>query len=302
MRLNGLDLNLLIALDAVLTERNITRAAERVFITQPAMSNALARLREHFHDDLVLRSGRKLMLTPRAEGLIAPVRDILMRIESTVAAPPDFDAATATRDFSLLVSDYTAAVLVQPLMQRLADSAPGARFTLLSQAAGDHLERLERGEVDLVIVPEPYRSDTHPSLKLFEETYVCITWQGNRQIRERLSFDDYLAAGHVVPRFGDGRVPAFDGWLMERFGVIRRIEVTVPSLTAVGEMVVGTQRIATVHRRLAQRLLKQWPVAVWPAPLEIPPLVEYAQWNRVRGDDPAIRWLVAELAAIGASI
>lgn len=76
----------------------------------------------------------------------------------------------------------------------------------------------------------------------------------------------------------------------------------MPSLTAVGERVVGTQRIATVHRRLAQRLLKQWPVAVRPAPLEIPPLVEYAQWNRVRGDDPAIRWLVAELSAIGASI
>jgi len=298
MRLNGLDLNLLIALHAVLTERNISRAAERLHITQPAMSNALARLREHLGDEIVMRSGRKLLLTARAESLIEPVRDILMRIESTVAAPQLFDPITSTRTFALLVSDFTASVLVQPLVQRLATVAPGVRFALLSQASGNNIERLESGEVDLLIVPEQYRSDHHPSMRLFEEQYVCVSWRAPRGGRKRLSFDDYLAAGHVVTQFGDGRIPAFDSWLMKQFGVIRRNEVTVSSLTAAAEMVVGTQRIATVHRRLAQRAARHLPLTIWPAPLQIPPLVEYAQWNRVRAEDPAIKWLLGEIQAV----
>jgi DNA-binding transcriptional LysR family regulator len=219
-----------------------------------------------------------------------------------VAAPPQFDAATATRSFSLLVSDYTTTVLLQPLLQRLARTAPGVRFTLLSQVAGDNIARLESGEIDLLIVPEQYRSERHPSLRLFDESYVCVTCADNATVRERLSFDDYLAAGHVVTRFGDGRIPAFDSWLMVRFGVIRRIEVTVASLTAPAEMVLGTQRIATVHRRLADRAAARQALNVWPPPLEIPALVEYVQWNRVRADDAAIGWLVAELKRTAAEL
>lgn len=302
MRLNGLDLNLLVALHAVLTERHISRAADRLFITQPAMSNALARLRVHFGDELVMRSGRKLLLTPRAESLIEPVRDILMRIESTVAAPPQFDPLSSSRAFTLLVSDFTVAVLIRPLLRRLAQTAPGVRFALQSQAGGDSAGRLESGEIDLLIVPEQYRSDEHPSSRLFEESYVCVTWLENQQVTEHLSFDDYVSAGHVVTKFGDGRVPAFDTWLMERFGVIRRNEVTVASLTEPAEMVVGTQRIATVHSRLAKAAAQVLPLKIWPPPLEIPPLVEYAQWNKVRADDPALQWLLGELQVVAAAV
>jgi len=302
MRMNGLDLNLLIALHAILTERNISRAAERVFLSQPAMSNALARLREYFGDDLVVRSGRALILTSRAESLIVPVRDILMRIESTVAVAPTFDPAVSRRTFSLLVSDFTTTVFVQPLIERLYAIAPGIGFKLLTQEGSDPVERLEQGDADLLIVPEQYLAANHPSRRLFEETYVCVSWAGGSSPRQSLGFDDYLEAGHVVTQFGGGHVPAFDTWLMERFGVIRRTEVMAHTLTAPAQLVVGTNRIATVHRRLAERAARHLPLRIWPPPMEIPTLVECVQWNQARAEDPGLKWLVQMCCEVAQAI
>lgn len=302
MRRKRLDLNLLLALDALLTERSITRAAACMFITQPAMSNALARLRKHFGDDLVTRSGRKLVLTPRAESLIVPVREVLTRIDSLVEAPSHFNPRTSERQFTLLMSNYAMSVLIDPLLRRFASTAPSIRFVLLSLSSGVQPDELERNDIDLLIIPEQYRLQHHPSLRLFEESYVCVTWSGNDRVHDRLSLADYLAAGHVVTQFGDGRPPMFDSSLLKQLGLERRAEVVVASLTAPAQMVVGTQRIATVDRRLAETAARQGPITIWPAPLEIPKLVEYAQWNKVRGKDPGLRWLMSELRSLSASI
>jgi LysR family transcriptional regulator, nod-box dependent transcriptional activator len=302
MRLNGLDLNLLVALNAVLAERSISRAARRVHLSQPAMSNALARLRAWFGDPLLIRTGRRMMLTARAETLVAPVREILMQIENSVATPPAFDPRTSARRFTLVGSDYTAIVLIQPLVRLLAHAAPGVRLRLLTQHGPDPITLLEEGDVDLLIQPERYLARGQPSLQLFTERYVCVTWSGSRAHRLPLSLRHYRAAGHVVALFGDGRLPALETWMMESRGLKRREEIITHNLALQADFVVGTDRIATMHERLARRVARYLPVRISPAPLRIPPLTECVQWNRARSEDPGLKWLIDACTRVAATV
>lgn len=302
MRFNRLDLNLLVALNALLNDRSISRAAERIHLSQPATSNALARLRAYFEDELLIPSGRQLILTPRAQALVEPVREVLMRIESSIAHQPEFDPALETRSFTLLVSDFTTTVFVPALLERLFHEAPGVRIDL----RGQHVlpsEMLERGDADLLIIPSQYVSPNHPSVPLFEEDYVCVTWSGNTRIKAQMSFDDYLGCGHVLPNLtGPMSAPVFDAWFRERYGVTRRVEVTAPTLASLPSMVMGTDRIATVHRRLAERLRHQLPIRIWEPPMEIPPLVQTLQWHKFRNNDTALTWLRMRALEVGEKI
>jgi DNA-binding transcriptional LysR family regulator len=301
MRLNGLDLNLLVALHAVLTEKSVTRAAERVALSQPAMSNAMSRLRDYFQDELVVRSGRKLILTARAETLIGPVREVLLQIENTIATAPGFEPRESQRQFSLLVSDFTATVLVAPLIQKIYRSAPGVGFRLLTQEGPSPADMLERGEADLLIVPEQYLAKDHPSVHLFDERYLCVTWLGSR-IRRKLSLAEYVAAGHVVTQFSNSRYPALDSSLMATQGITRRAEVIAHNLTAPAELVVGTDRVATMHARLAKLAASHLPLRLWQPPLQLPKLIECAQWNRARAEDPGLKWLIQMCREVAAEI
>jgi DNA-binding transcriptional LysR family regulator len=302
MRFNKLDLNLLVALNALLTERNISRAAEKLYLSQPATSGALSRLRAYFNDELLVPSGRQLILTPRARELVEPVREVLMRIDTTIAAQPLFDPATETRVFTLLVSDYTTAVLIPPLLAGLYRDAPNLRIQLRDQAERPD-EVLEQGEADFLVIPSQYLAKDHPSAALFEEDYLCVTWEGNSRVRERLTFDDYLACGHVIATFEHSNpLSTFDGWFMESFDVKRRVEVTAPTLSALPSMVVGTDRIATVHRRIAQRAQATLPVKLWEPPPRIPRLVQMLQWHKHRSNDPAISWMREKILAAAASV
>lgn len=303
MRFNKLDLNLLVALDALLAERNISRAGERVHLSQPAMSNALARLREYFQDELLVPQGRQLILSSRARELIEPVREVLMRIDSTIATQPVFDPTEAVRTFVLLMSDFSSTVFVPSLIERLYAQAPGISLDLrmLNERP---LEQLEQNEVDLLIIPSQYVSDQHPYASLFEEEYLCVTWEGNTRIRDTLTFDDYVECGHVAGSYSNAKqhAPAFDTWFLERFGVKRRVEVSAPTLATLPQMVVGTNRIATVHRRIALQAAKTLPVLLWAPPIEIPTLIQTLQWHRHRDNDPALKWLREQALAAGASI
>jgi LysR family nod box-dependent transcriptional activator len=298
----GLDLNLLVALDAVLAERSVTRAADRLYLSQPAMSNALARLREYFRDPLVVQQGRQLLLTPRSQALQQPVRDVLLMVEAAIVDPAAFEPAQIDREVRILASDFASRVLLRPLFERLSAIAPKMRFSVISQGAVDAAELLDRGEVDLLIIPTRYQHPGHPAEPLFEESYVCVIWSDNENVGEQLTFDQFIAAEHVVVEFAGGRAPAFDNWFLERFGVVRRIAVRTQSLTSLCELVVGTNRIATVHRRLARYEARALPLRVCEPPLTIPNLVECAQWHRVRSHDPVLRWLIDHMRSVAAEI
>ena len=291
MRFNKLDLNLLVALDAMLTERSISRAAERLHLSQSAMSNALARLRVHFGDPLLAQVGRKMELTPRGETLQEAVRDVLVRIDSTVSAQPRFDAAHSDREFKVLVSDYTLTLLMPHLLALAYRQSRSVRFQLLPQV--DHPQRhLERGEADLLVIPKGYCSPDHPTDTLFEEEFLCVVWSGSRYANTALTLDQYVNAGHVVmdpPRGADK--PAFESWFMQRYGISRRVDVTSFSFAAAPQLVVGTDRIATVHARLARHAQRFLPLELLAPPVPVPAMEQAMQWHKYRTLDPGLVWL-----------
>lgn len=290
MRFKSLDLNLLVALDAMLAHRSISRAAEAVFLTQSGMSGALNRLRVYFDDELLIQVGRNLELTPLAESIEGPVREILLSIEARIVNRPTFDPLTDDHTYRIMVSELTLILLMPAVTQRLALEAPHIRLHVLAQQDRP-LEALERGEVDLIVLPQQTSSPNHPSEKLYEETYECLVWNGNTSIGDTLSFEEYLESGHISVEFGPNRVAAIDGWFLEQHGVNRRVELISSSLIAPPVLVVGTQRIATVHRRLALLSAQYLPVRVLKAPIKIPPLNQMVQWHKHRDNHPALVWL-----------
>jgi len=290
MRFNKLDLNLLVALDALLRHESISRAAETLHMSQSAMSNALARLREYFDDELLVQVGRRMEPTPRAEALRDAVRDVLLRVDTTIAIQPGFDPVQSDREFKLFVSDYTLQVLAPHLMAVLAERQAGIRLQLLPQSA--HPQRaLERGEADLLIIPNEYGSPDHPSEPLFEETFCCLVWAGSRWARQQaISFDDYAAASHVVMQPTGGQ-PAFESWFMQRYGLRRHIGISTYSFGSLPPLVLHTERIATVHQRLATLAARQLPLSLIPAPVPIPTMQQSVQWHKYRSQDPGLVWL-----------
>lgn len=290
MRFNKLDLNLLVALDAVLVERNITRAAERMHLSQSAMSNALARLREYFDDALLVQVGRKFELTPRAQTLQEAVRDVLVRIDTSIAAQPEFDCSRSERQFTLFVSDYSMAMLMPHALALAAAQRSKARFKLLPQVSNP-ARSLERGEADLLVIPRAYCSADHPTETLFDEDFVCVVWDESAIARDGLSFERYANAGHIVMQPAETEQPAFESWFVQRYGLVRRIEVSTYSFAVLPFLVVGTEFVATVHGRLARRVQPALPIAVLPVPLPMPPLEQAMQWHKYRSNDPGLVWL-----------
>lgn len=289
MRLNKLDLNLLVALDAMLTETSITAAAQRLHMSQSAMSNALGRLRDHFQDKLLVQVGRRMEITPRGLILREAVRDVLMRIDTTIAAQPEFTPSASEREFKMLVSDYTIMTLVPRVIELANQESDTIRFRLLAQVESPQ-RALERGEADMLIFPKVYCAPEHPTETLWHEQFVCLVWNRSRHAGKPLTREDYLAAGHVLMQ-APIAVASFESAHMERNGIERRVEVVTHSFLSVPALLMGTERIATVHRRLAYSVARVLPVSILPLPLEMPVMEQSLQWHKYRTLDPGLTWL-----------
>lgn len=289
MRFNKLDLNLLVALDAMLSQQSISRAAEQLNLSQSAMSNALARLREHFDDDLLVQVGRKMELTPRAQSLQDAVRDVLVRVDTTISAKPEFIAAQSDREFRIFVSDYSMVTLMPHLLALAARESHSVRFHFLPQQ-NQPQRLLDRGEADLLVIPQIYCSPDHPTEALLQEDFCCIVWQGSPLARQAITLAAYQNAGHVVMQ-PPGAAPSYEGAAMQRLGVTRRVEVSTFSFVGALSLVVGTNRIATVHRRLARYAERFLPVQVLEVPVQLPQMEQSMQWHKYRTNDPGLVWL-----------
>lgn len=295
-----LDLNLLVTLDVLLTEQSITRAAQRLHRSPSSTSEALGRLREFFGDELLMSVGRRMVPTPLGESLAIPVRECLIHIRTTVETRPVFDPARSRRQFRIMLSDYVSTVLMNRVLQRLQHEAPGVTIDMVP-----HLEEpwaaLDRGEFDFLIIPEKFRQEGHPWEVLFQDEYVCVSWSENPEVGERLTVDQFLDMGHVRVSFGRRqRTPAIEEWFFARFGRERRVEVVTTTFNSVPQLLVGTHRIATVHRRLAQFYADFLPLRLLPPPLEMPPLVEIIQWHKYSQADPALQWMLGVMKACAA--
>ncbi len=298
MDLGGLDLNLLVALDALFAEKSVSRAGARLHLSQSATSGALARLREVFGDPLLVPVGRRMVMTPVAEALVEPVRDFLLQAEAILNNHPVFDPGSSTRKFRILMSDYVETVLLAEALPRIEQSAPGIRFDFISNMEGG-FEALDRGEIDLSISPSIRLSQEHPSEPLFQDDFICVLWSGNNRVKSAISLDEYLDMGHVVVRFGKNQeLTTFDEWFLERYGHERRVEIVTTAFNLVPHLLVGTSRIATLHRRLALSYQRYLPLKVIKPPFAIPALQESMQWHKSRDRDPGTLWLRALLKSV----
>lgn len=290
MRFKKLDLNLLVALDALLTEKNVTRAGERVFLSQSTMSNALSRLRQYFDDELLVQVGTRMELTPRAALLHDAVRDVLVRIDTTIAAKPAFDPTESEREFTLFVSDYSMEVLIPGTLALASAQRSRVRFNLQPQVNQPH-RHLERGEADLLIIPQTFCSPDHPVDVLFEDRFVCVVWRESPLAQGELTQERYLRARHVAMRPPGGSQPVFDTWLASEHGMSREIGLSTYSFSAIPHLVVGTDLVGTVHGRLAQRLQPLLPVEIRPVPLPMHAFSQAMQWHKYLTRDPGLIWL-----------
>jgi DNA-binding transcriptional LysR family regulator len=269
-------------------------------VSQSAMSGTLARLRDVFHDELLIPVGRGMVLTPLAQDLVQPLSELLQQVRSTLATRPRFDPVTSDRHFVISVSDYAASVLIVDLLRLVRVVAPSITFEL--RPVGPRAaEDLDRDSIDFVIAPEGYVSPVHSKEVLFEDTHICIAWADNPHVGAALSIDRYLSLGHVVVRVSEAGVN-YDERVLRAMNHHRRVEVVTSSFDLAPHLVVGTDRIATVATRLAIKYAGLMPIKLVPVPIEMPPMVEMLQWHRAHDHDPAHQWLRAQMREVVAAL
>lgn len=305
MRLKGLDLNLLIVLDALLKERSVSLAAISLDLGQSAVSSALARLRDHFGDELLTPLNRQMVPTPLALDLQDAVTEWLQGIESIVHAQPDFIPRDSRREFVVLCSDYVAVTFMPKIVRRLADEAPQASLAVrplnTSPAALSPTENLARRGAHFSILPTDYCEPSQPSARLFNERFCCLAWRGNPHTRAGLTLTLLEQLPHVTLQFGGQSNDPFDARPMAIAGLHRRKPIMVDQFVVAAEMVVGSSYVALVPKRLGEQLARTLPLDVFDLPPEVraSPFSESLQWSDAQLDDPALAWfrdLIIEVA------
>ena len=292
-----MDLNLFVTLDALLRERNVTRAGKKLGSSQPAASAALARLRELFGDPLLVRVGREYRLTPAAKELAVPLRTALALLERTLDRGARFDPASAEREFRIAASDYTLYILMQPLIERLSKIAPKVRLHL-RLADMQVPRRLASNEIDLSIQPAGVLPKL-PSTHLYTDSWVCAVWRGNQAVGDRLTTEQWTALPHASFGLGRGGVFLGDAMLGSLAGTRHRTVIS-ESFLALPLLLRGTELIAVVPRRLGERLVQAGDLRLVQAPRPLPELAQVMSWSPLHTDDPAHSWLrrvVAEVAS-----
>jgi DNA-binding transcriptional LysR family regulator len=290
MNLNGVDLNLLVALDALLAERNVTRAAERLSIGQPAMSAALNRLRKLFDDPLLSRVGSELVATPLAETLVRPVQEAISAVHSVLAVRGSFDPAGDHRTFSVVASDYVGLVLLRPLVQRLARQAPRVRL-VVRPVTPDFVSDLRRDQIDLAVVPReimPERVDL-PRAELFRDRYVCAVAVDNDAIGDRLTVEEFTRLPQLAS--GGGPLPALGQRQLGALGASPSAEVSTQTSLLTPFLLAGTDLITIVLERLGRRLQDAAGIRLVEPPVPLETITETMYWHPRRADDPGHRWL-----------
>lgn len=294
MRFRGLDLNLLAVFEGLMQTHSVSGAARQMGLSQPAMSAALSRLRDYFGDPLLVSHGKRMYPTAYAEGLAPLVRECLGGIETLLATSAAFDPQTSQRVFKLIVSDYLVAAIVAPLLTRFVTEAPAITIQLISP--GEHSNQLiADGKADLMISPRQFLSQDHPTEILFEEDHVVAGWSSNHLFSGPLNEKDFLAAGHVGITIGSKSNPAFADRHLALMGKSRRIEVYASSFTTVPWLLIGTQRLAVMHERLARTVSRIFPIAYRPLPFAFPVMEELVQFHQTRAADEGLRWLRSRL-------
>ncbi|MGW0712681.1 LysR family transcriptional regulator [Streptomyces sp. NPDC002643] len=300
MGLGAIDLNLLVALEALLEAKNVTHAGVRLNTSQSAMSGSLARLRRHFNDELLVRVGREYELTPLAERLLPVVQASLHKAEEALSLTRCFDPRRSRQRFSVVMSDYVMTVLVEPLLRVIAEEAPGVRIDFHPIVEGQLETETHLRCHDLMIVPLGYQLPG-VSEAVMHDRFVCLVDPDNpRLVDGRLGLRDLAEMPHAACAIGKSLTPA--DRQLETLGITPKVQVTTPGFSVLPFLVSGTDLVAVVPERLARRYEGFARCAIVPTPFPEVPLVEAMYWHHNRHSDPAHRWLRETVRRVGACL
>ena len=290
MDLRQIDLNLLVIFNQLLLDRRVSTSAERLGLTQPAVSNALKRLRTLLNDELFVRTARGMEPTPYAMHLAEPVGNALSSLQNAFSQRDAFEPATSSRTFTLAMTDIGEIYFMPPLLDALARLAPHIKISTLRNTSGNLRVDMESGSVDLALGLLPHLQTGFFQRRLFYQRYVCLFRQGHPMATNPISLEAYSAAAHVgvmAENTGHGEVDA----QMERSGIKRQIRLVVPHFVAVGHILQSTDLIATVPERFAQRCEKPFGLLTSPLPVKLPEIAINLFWQAKYNREPANMWL-----------
>ena len=290
MELSDIDLNQLVLFQQLMVERRVSKVAENLGLTQPAVSNTLAKLRRQFGDELFVRTPKGMVPTPFAEQLAEPIGYALGMIHSGLNQHSRFDPASVQRTVTIGMTDIGEIVFLPELVERLRQEAPGVSLSTVRTTASSLREDMEAGKVDLAIGPLPQLKAGFFQQRLFRQRYVCLFRQGHPLDGQPLSLADFQAAEHLVivsAGTGHGQADA----LIRRAGVERQVRLTVPHFVSVGHILRRTDMVATVTERLAERLAEPFDLRFQPHPVALPEVAINLFWHAKVHRSPANQWL-----------
>lgn len=289
MNIAGVNLNLLVSFDALMEERSVTRAAQRMGLSQSAMSNALAQLRLLFDDELFVRTKTGIAPTMRAQSIAEPIRNGLAQLGVALSTKSSYDAASSECTFVIAANDYVEYVVLPRLLRRLAEEAPGVRIEL--RHWDDHVvpDTLRTGEVDLAIGYVESIPQGHEQKLLFEEDYLFVARAGHPKVQGKVDLETYLELSHVVAHVPSSVAPV--DVELTKVCKTRRVGLRVSHFLLVPALLAETDLVAALSRRIAEPFAKMLPLQLLPVPVEVPPLRVGSIWHQRMTADPAHTWL-----------
>lgn len=299
LNLRDIDLNLLVVFHELYKERRVAAVAESLGLTQPAVSNALSRLRRMMGDELFLRTGRGMEPTPYATQLAEPIAQALATIRDTLERQLEFDPAASVRKFTIAMTDLGEIHFLPRLMHRLAEVAPGVTISTVRNTSVVLSDELESGRVDIAFGLLPQLKAGFFQRLLFRQRYVCLFRKGHPLDKESMSLEDFESAQHVlVVAAGTGHATVNDA--IERRAVRRNVRLSVPHFVALGHILASTDLIATVPERYVRESMAPFNLTYLPVPVPVPEFDVNLFWHARFHKEPGNQWLrslIAELAA-----
>jgi DNA-binding transcriptional LysR family regulator len=289
--LANFNLNLLVALDALLGERSVSAAAKLTRVTPSAMSHSLAELRTLLEDPLLVRSGRGMVLTPRAEALGPPLRKLLLDAKRLLVSGTTFEPATAERRFVIAAPDFLATLLLPPLLQAIAREAPGIALDVVPSTRRGNAWLLETGEVDLALGAIVDHSSAIRRMDLCTEGFACAAREGHPVIRGKLDLRAYVETPHLVITLGDDATPTWIDQALAKLGKQRHVAVRVRYFMTAPLVISQSDLLLTGPSMLIRYFARLVPLQVLAPPLDLPTYPEEAYWHERFDDDPSHAWL-----------
>ena len=291
MNLNSVDLNLLVAFDALMTERSVSRAAGKLGVTQPAVSHALKRLRYLFKDEILLRGPHGMQPTGRALSLLPGIQSVLADIRSMVSTGNVFDPATTSRTFRLSMSDAMSVEALPLIVRRVRCEAPNVDFVIGTSGPQESCRRIADDDIDLAIGVFPHVPKELLSRELYRDALICVADKRNKRLKNgRMELEAYLDSPHVtVARNRDTGIQVDE--ILDSMGIPRRIVVAVPHYLSVPSLIRGTDLVAHTRQRLLSVFKMSSGLTVFPVPMNVPELEFIQIWHKRYEGDPGHRWL-----------